>query len=185
NSHPGLAARLEGAKQTSELLSSAPLASRARAGVAGGIALLGDAAGSADPITGGGITQALQAAELLAIHVAAKLGTDEEWLSEFDKQRRALLRGYGILTRCVLWLSDHPRIARWALSRLDASPTLFSHLIGVSGGARRLWAPGSCSRQALACTPLAQQTTKLTGIGELRPRTRDASSQVIGIASQR
>lgn len=142
NSHRVLATRLEGAKQTSELLSSALLASRSCAGVGRGVALLGDAAGSADPITGGGITQALQAAELLATHVAANLGTEDEWLWEFDKQRSALLRDYEILTRMALWLSEHPRIARWALTRLGSFPTLFSHLVGVAGGVSRLWRRG-------------------------------------------
>jgi 2-polyprenyl-6-methoxyphenol hydroxylase-like FAD-dependent oxidoreductase len=142
NSHGALAARLEGAKETSEPLSAAPLASGARAGVAPGVVLLGDAAGAIDPITGGGITQALQTAELLAAHASKKLGTDEEWLFEFDKQRSALLRDYAILTRIVLWLVDHPQISHWALTNLNGFPALFSHLIGVAGGVKRLWRSG-------------------------------------------
>lgn len=148
NSHPTLAARLEGGTQTSELLSSALLAGRARAGVASGVALLGDAASFLDPITGGGITQALQAAELLTKYITTRLGTDDEWLWEFDRKRHTLLRDYEFLTRIVLWLADHPRLARWVLSRLSESPGLLSHFIGVSGGIKRFWGLGGSLGQA-------------------------------------
>jgi len=138
NSHRTLAWRLEGAKQTSKLLSCALLTGRTSVGVAPGVALLGDAASFSDPITGGGITQALQAAELLATYIASRLGTNEQWLSEFDRDRRALFRDYEVLTRMVLWLADHPQLAAWALSTLSRCPKLFSHLLGVSNGSRRL-----------------------------------------------
>jgi flavin-dependent dehydrogenase len=141
-SHRTLAARLAGAKQTIELLSSALLTGRARAGVTPGAALLGDAACLLDPITGGGITQALLTAELLAEYVPAKLGMDEEWLWDFDRERRALVRDYEIMTELVLWLSDHQRLGRWILSTLNGSPSLFSHFIGVSGGVKRFWSLG-------------------------------------------
>src|SRR5207245_1045962 len=47
---PVLAARLEGAEQVSSLMGTSPLSGNARAGVAPGIVLLGDAAGFLDPI---------------------------------------------------------------------------------------------------------------------------------------
>jgi flavin-dependent dehydrogenase len=62
-SEPAVALQLEGAEQVTPLLCSYPLASRARTGVAPGVILLGDAAGFVDPITGGGMTQALMSAE--------------------------------------------------------------------------------------------------------------------------
>lgn len=142
DSHHTLAARLEGTKQTSELMSSALLPGCARARVARGVVLLGDAAGLVDPVTGGGMTQALQAAELLAKYIPARLGTDDEWLWEFDRDRCALLRDYEILTQIVLWFSDHPRFAQWALSALNGFPALLSHFIGVAGGLKRFWGIG-------------------------------------------
>jgi menaquinone-9 beta-reductase len=163
------------AKQTSGLLSSALLAGRARAGVASGVALLGDAAGSADPITGGGITQALQAAELLATYVPVKLGTDEDWLWEFDGERHALLRDYEIMTRLVLWLSDHPPLARWALFGLSRCPSLFSHLLGVSGGMKRFWGLGKALGRAGAFASLGQPMKQLAGIEETARRPRHAN----------
>jgi len=49
-----------------------------------------------------------------------------------------LLQDYRVLTQMVLWLADHPRLAERLLSVLRISPALFSHLVGVSGGVRRL-----------------------------------------------
>ena len=135
---PTLAARLEGAEQITAAIGMAPLGSRAHAGVAPGIALLGDAAGFLDPITGGGMAQALLTAELLAGYVARNRGRADDWLVEFDRARCKLLRDYRILTHMVLGLSAHPWLARGTLRLLRAAPALFSHLIGVSGGVRRL-----------------------------------------------
>jgi flavin-dependent dehydrogenase len=137
---PRLASLLEGAEQVSPLMGSSPLAGGPQIGVAPGIVLLGDAAGFLDPITGGGMTQALMSAALLARYIIRGLGTQENWLWEFDLERRRMLRDYQILTRIVLWVADHPRLAKGLLSALKNSPAIFSHLVGVSGGVRRLFA---------------------------------------------
>ena len=136
--HPVLASRLEGAEQVTSLLCSSPLAGRARAGVAPGIVLLGDAAGFLDPITGGGMSQALMTAELLAKYMRKGWHATGLWLWDFERDRRALLRDYNMLTRIVLWLADHPSLAERLVSALRLSPSLLSHLIGVSGGTRSL-----------------------------------------------
>ncbi len=135
---PTLAARLEGAEQVSTLTGMSPLAARARAGVAPGVVLLGDAAGFLDPITGGGMAQALLSAELLAGYITRAPGNSDAWLWQFERERQSLLRDYRLLTQMVLWLADHPRLAQRLLALLRLSPGLFSHLIGVSGGVRHL-----------------------------------------------
>ncbi len=137
---PLLAARLEGAERLTSFQGRSPLVGRARRGVAPGIVLLGDAAGFLDPITGGGMTQALLSAELLAECVLASGREQEEdaWMRRFERARQSLLRDYHILTRMVLWLADHPRLAERAVAALGGAPALFSHLVGVSGGVRRL-----------------------------------------------
>ena len=145
----------EGAEQVSEILCSSPLAGRARAGVAPGLVLLGDAAGFLDPITGGGMTQALVSAELLARHLspllvgalhacpdsigAAPSETLDRALRTFDRARQSYLRDYRFLTAMVLWLADHPLLTERFLALLRSAPPLFTHLIGVSGGVRRLF----------------------------------------------
>lgn len=135
---PALAARLEGAEQVSALMGTSPLAGRARAGVAPGVVLLGDAAGFLDPITGGGMAQALMTAELLATYVSRGLDTADRWIWAFERDRRALLWDYERLTQVMLWLADHPQRAQTVFSVLRIAPFVFSHLIGVAGGIRKL-----------------------------------------------
>jgi menaquinone-9 beta-reductase len=135
---PPLGARLEGAERISAFLGRAPLASPARGGVAPGAVLLGDAAGYLDPITGGGMAQALLTAELLAAYAPRIIAEGDVWLGRFDRERCALLRDYELLTRGVVALSAHPRLARLAVRLLRASPGVFSHLVGVAGGVRPL-----------------------------------------------
>ncbi len=135
---PELAKRLEGADQITPVLATSPLAAQTRSGVAPGFALLGDAAGFLDPITGGGMTQALMTAELLNRYVPDRVSEDDSWLWKFERARRALLFDYRILTRMVLSLADHPRLGQRLLWIMDALPSFFSHVIGVSGGVRRL-----------------------------------------------
>jgi flavin-dependent dehydrogenase len=102
--------------------------------------LLGDAAGFLDPITGGGMAQALMTAELLARYVSRGLDTTDRWIWAFERDRRALLWDYELLTKIVLWLADHPSRAEKLLSVLRIVPSVFSHLIGVAGGVRKLLA---------------------------------------------
>ncbi|MBM2811302.1 MAG: monooxygenase, FAD-binding protein [Chloroflexi bacterium] len=135
---PVLAERLEGAEQLTRVAGRSPLTRDAVAGVAPGVALLGDAAGFIDPITGGGMAQALVTAELLALHIVNGLGRGDAWLWEYEAERRALLKDYRLLTRAVLGLADRPRLARFVLTLLRAAPPVMSHLIGVAGGVRCL-----------------------------------------------
>jgi flavin-dependent dehydrogenase len=139
--HPALAALLEGAEQITELAGQMPLESRARAGVRPGLALIGDAAGFIDPVTGSGMAQALVSAELLATQVARAPGVlDAAWerLEEFDRRRRLLLRDGALLTRVVLALASRPALARPTLRLMHARPSLYQHLVAVAGGVRPL-----------------------------------------------
>jgi 2-polyprenyl-6-methoxyphenol hydroxylase-like FAD-dependent oxidoreductase len=131
---PILRIRLTGAKRRSTLIGMSPLMRQARAGVAPGAVLLGDAAGSLDPITGGGMAQALLSAELLAHYVTQHWGSGDAWLRAYDRARRALLWDERLLTQIVLELASHPWLARQTLRLLRAAPALFSSLIGVAGG---------------------------------------------------
>jgi hypothetical protein len=38
----------------------------------------------------------------------------------------------------ILWLADHPWLGERLLLMLNALPAFFSHVIGISGGVRRL-----------------------------------------------
>jgi flavin-dependent dehydrogenase len=157
SAQPLLADRLRGARRLTPLRGVSPLTAGARCGIAPGVALLGDAAGSLDPITGGGMTQALESAELLARYVPRVIDQGDAWLAEFERKRRALLSDYALLTRGLLWLERHPEWIGSTLAALRAWPALLSHLVGVAGGTRSLYgarssvAPGP-PRLALART---------------------------------
>ncbi|MEO5922533.1 MAG: NAD(P)/FAD-dependent oxidoreductase [Bryobacteraceae bacterium] len=109
------------------LRGAAPLAVRATQRFGPGCVLLGDAAGNCDPITGGGISQALLSAELLACHIDS--------LATFDQAREAMLASYRGLTAGVLALARHPVLLKPALTVLAHTPGLFSKLLGMAGGA--------------------------------------------------
>jgi 2-polyprenyl-6-methoxyphenol hydroxylase-like FAD-dependent oxidoreductase len=135
---PALRELLDGAEPISDLQAT-PLAATARRGFAPGVVLLGDAAGFIDPITGGGMAQALVTSERLAQFIVSK-GEEhaDTWLPSFERERDALLRDYRLLTRGVLALARRPALARVALAGLSWTPPLFSHLVGVSAGTRSL-----------------------------------------------
>jgi len=134
-----LAERLEGAEQISDLLAISPVSGRARRRFLPGFVLLGDAAGFTDPITGGGMTQALLTAELFANHATRHAPTADHWLAAFDREREALLQDYRRLTALLLWLALNPVLFGVALAGMRRLPPLFTHLLGVAGGTRRLW----------------------------------------------
>jgi len=140
-----LALRLGDAEQVSDLQGASPLAGRARAGVAPGVVLLGDAAGFADPITGGGMAEALVTAGLLASRVAGGC-VDDPCLARFDRDRRRLLRDSRALTTVMLWLASCPWLAGRALSALGHAPGILSTLVGVSAGVRGSLARGHGTR---------------------------------------
>lgn len=131
---PALGARLGGAERLDGYAGRAVLVQAARSGFAPGIVLLGDAAGSVDPITGGGITQALLSAEVLARSMPEILCEVHGALDGFDRRRRALLRDYVLLTRSLTTIARHPRLVGATLRLMKTAPSLFSHLLGVSAG---------------------------------------------------
>lgn len=139
SAQPLLAARLDEAEQVTSLQCIAPLAGRARCGVMPGVILLGDAACFLDPITGGGMAQALVTAQLLASYMPHGVGNHDHWIWSFERERQALLWDYRLLTQSVLWLASRPKFGAKVLSLLRISPALFSHLIGVAGGVRQLF----------------------------------------------
>jgi len=145
NAEPELADRLKGAEQISPLAGCSPLGARARCGVVPGAILLGDAAGSLDPITGSGMAQAIATAELLSAYVAQKDVSQEAWMWKFEWERRAMLRGREIATTAILWLATHPRLGVGAFQAMRATPMVFSHIVSVCGGARELWGAQTAS----------------------------------------
>jgi len=105
SAQPVLVDRLRGAERLTPLRGVSPLTAGARRGFAPGLVLLGDAAGSLDPITGGGMTQALESAELLARYVPRMIeegnaSTPTGWSSHLTKSRTRLP------CTCAVWIQS-------------------------------------------------------------------------------
>jgi flavin-dependent dehydrogenase len=115
-------------------MGASPLVVRASQRVASGCVLLGDAAGNSDPITGGGMAQALLSSELLASFLKDSFPPALETLEAFDRAREAMLVKYRMLTAGVLALSRWPVLTGPTLTVLQNSPRLFSTLCGIAGG---------------------------------------------------
>jgi flavin-dependent dehydrogenase len=122
---PALAARLAGAPAASRDRGSGPLRQRVRGVVAGRVALVGDASGYFDAITGEGLAVALhQAAALARVLTAGDL-------SAYEAAHRRIGRLPDFMTGLMLAIERRPRLRRRAIAALAAEPALFSRLLGI------------------------------------------------------
>lgn len=96
-----------------------------RAVTRGNVALIGDASGSVDAISGEGICLSFRQAEILA-H-AMSVGD----LASYNRAHPRLgLRPY-VMARTMLMLDHSETIQGWALAALSAQPWVFRRLVGV------------------------------------------------------
>jgi flavin-dependent dehydrogenase len=123
---PTLAARLAGRPSTSKLQGAGPLRRRFTRVASGRVALVGDASGYVDAITGDGVALAFECARSLA----ASLATGS-LLSYVEGHRRASRR-YRVMAEAVLLLSLYPRLRGRVLAALAVNPDLFERLLSIS-----------------------------------------------------
>ena len=95
----------------------------------GNIALVGDASGSVDAITGEGICVSIKQARALA--VAVKSGN----LAHYQREHRKLMRRPQTMASLMLMLERNAHLQRRALAGLAESPGLFRCLLGIHVGA--------------------------------------------------
>jgi flavin-dependent dehydrogenase len=122
---PRLAARLAGAPHASRDRGAGPLEQRVRAVVSGNLALVGDAAGYVDAITGEGLALAFHQAGALAAALAA--GDP----AAYAVAHRRLARLPDGLTRLLLAVERRPRLRRRTIRALAAEPALFARLLAI------------------------------------------------------
>jgi flavin-dependent dehydrogenase len=122
---PALQARLAGAPSASRDRGAGALHQRARAVRRGNLALVGDAAGYLDAITGEGLAVALHESAAL---VEAVLAGD---LGGYVAAHRRVNRLPNTMTTVVLALEQRPRLRARAIRALAAEPALFSRLLGI------------------------------------------------------
>ncbi len=128
---PALAARLRGVEADSTPRGAGPLRRRVRARVRPRFALLGDAAGYVDAITGEGLSLALLCAEALGacLPEAVKQGGEPAAFRPYLAVCRREYRRYSLVAGGVLALARHPTLRRAVLGMLGLSPEAFSWLL--------------------------------------------------------
>ncbi len=122
---PAAASRLAGARVVSRDLGAGPLDHRVTSVVRGHVALVGDAAGYRDAITGEGIAKGIHQAEALAEAIA------RGDLSRYPAAHRRASRLPDAMTAITLAFERRPKLRRRALAALAAEPELFSRLLGI------------------------------------------------------
>lgn len=122
---PALRAKIAGAPPSSRDRGTGPLHQRVRAVRRGNMALVGDAAGYLDAITGEGLAVALhESAALVEAIAAGDLG-------RYESAHRRINRLPDFMTGLVLALERRPRLRKRAVRALAAEPALFSRLLGI------------------------------------------------------
>jgi geranylgeranyl reductase family protein len=131
-----LAPRLAGMEPAGRLMAMGPLAYRVREPRAGGVLLVGDAAGFYDPFTGEGLFTALRSAELLVetAHTALTRGDlSTPALAKYARGRSREFAAKSRVTRGVQFLIARRGLANLAAHTLTRRPALLGTLMGVIG----------------------------------------------------
>jgi flavin-dependent dehydrogenase len=130
---PRLRARLGDARPCSRERGAGPFRQEVRAVCAGNVALIGDAAGYLDAITGEGLAVGFHQAAAL---VEALRAGD---LRHYARAHRRISRLPYCTTLAVLLLAGWPRLRARALRLLAARPALFSMLLGIHARQIQPW----------------------------------------------
>ena len=129
---PELSEHLEGAAKSTSVRGSLTISRRLKAVVKGNVALMGEASGSVDAITGEGLAMAFRQA--LALASAMKSGD----LAGYEKAHREIVRLPGFMARSMLLLDSKHWLRRRALRAFAREPQLFEKLLSVHVGEMRL-----------------------------------------------
>lgn len=128
---PALEARIDGADSDSDVRGAGPLARAARARVADRFALVGDAAGYVDAITGEGLSLALVGGQSLGrmLPDALARGATRESLREYERESIRQYRRYAFVTRSMLAMARRSRMRELAVGLLARHPRAFDALL--------------------------------------------------------
>lgn len=147
---PAVARRLEGAPAASRDRGCGPLRQRPRGVVRGRIALVGDASGYLDAITGEGLSLAFHQAFALTEAARAASGGEAWDLRAYDRAHRRLRRLPEALIRLLLLAEGRPPLRRRTVRALAADPELFDRLLALHAGAVGLRELGPAGTLGLA-----------------------------------
>lgn len=131
---PALQARLQGAAPDSQVRGAGPLLQRVRARHADRLALVGDAAGYVDAITGQGLSLAFAGSALLMSALPKDLSQDlGPPLRRYDASVRRRWLRYAVPAHALVALSRHPALRREAIRCVAALPGAFGAVVRVVG----------------------------------------------------
>lgn len=122
---PALEKRLAGEPVASTDRGAGPLEQRCRRAARGNLALVGDAAGSLDTITGEGLALAFHGSAAL---IEAILADD---LEAYAQSRRKMVRFPYAIIRLLLLVARYPTLRRRMMRSLTTDPTLMSRFLAL------------------------------------------------------
>lgn len=128
---PLLASHLDGAELIGPTRGAISMSARLPSVVAGRVALVGDASGSVDAVTGEGLALAFRQANSLA---TALVAGD---LRGYDASHRRMGRMPRLMARTLLLFDGNDKLRRMAFRKLAAHPRIFSHMLAVHVGSLR------------------------------------------------
>ncbi len=136
---PAVKARIGTGEPLDAVQGAGPLRQVTAVPIADGIALIGDAAGYLDAITGEGISLALAQADALCETIVEPLGRLKVVLSgrELAPYARAytrIVRPYYVMTQATLVLSRFPWLADRLIHSLGTQPEIFQRLLSFNMG---------------------------------------------------
>ncbi|AGC48497.1 Monooxygenase, FAD-binding protein [Myxococcus stipitatus DSM 14675] len=128
---PRLAERLLVAPPDSQVRGAGPLARVARVRVADRFALVGDAAGYVDALTGEGLSLAFACAESLGTLLPDALakGATRDVLRPYELRFQQVFRKYAWATRALLVLARRPGLRRPLVRLLGRNPWMFERIL--------------------------------------------------------
>ena len=130
---PALSSHLRGAEPIGRPRGAISMSTKLPSVISGRIALIGDASGAVDAVTGEGLALAFRQANSLATALAG------ENLKHYDASHRQIGRLPRLFARALLLLDGNDRLRRTVFRGLGAHPRVFSHLLDlhVSGVQRQ------------------------------------------------
>src|SRR5690606_36275822 len=112
-----------------------PFPSSASALAKHNLVLAGDAAGFFDPITGEGMSLALQSAHDAASSIDAFLREGKhDVIQDYERRQRARARNSMLLARLCLFLARRPALGRRAIANMNRRPATFEKLVAINSG---------------------------------------------------
>jgi menaquinone-9 beta-reductase len=125
---PALTARLEHAEVASSERGAITVSRRLHHVYRDNVALIGDASGGVDAITGEGLCLGFRQAALLADCLA------HDNLARYEFEHRRLLRRPAMMSRLMLMTGRHPRLRRRAMQIFESSPRSFARMLALHVG---------------------------------------------------